>query len=642
MKSLINITLLKEQLRRFWAIGAVSMLAYILAVVMVLFMDSGRDQTSQGRFMLDILSMRHPILIAMLAIIPFCVVMALYPYHFSGRATTTFYTFPITKRQLFWTNFATGTILLLLPLLVLCIMLLVPIHYTPSQHIPWGALTAEPSHFNFPLALFPNAPLEVGSVINTIPRVTGFFVRMAIGFMFYFGMFKLAVSVSGNRVISVLLCGALPLVPMAVHGLIWAIGNVYVFGLSSAIVANHVSATASLTNPLAWLDIINGNNPIIRDFVANGLRWVYVLYIAIAVAMFVIAHVCSCIRKHERTGDSVVFTTLKNVLVFVLSMLGMIAMGLFLMAIFQSRFMLYVGYIFGFVIAYFIAQMIAEKALNVLHKVKSLLPFGATMLGLYIAMLLITGFGMGFYTNRVPAQTNIAAISIQQWNTRPTFIDNDVIIARTIEVHNQILNNRSYLRRVHWNSITGVRWQHSQIHVSYLLHDGTEIHRTYRASHDFMERSGANSLLAEPLVLLSRHQVLLMPEVVDSIAVNIWPQDSRSASRGIHFSIPDIRGAEAIASLIEAIKTDYIREAERNLGILHRNGMAQAHSDAEDNEAFYHISFNFSLNANANRVIGWHISRWISLSTTRDGAVMQWLEDRGYLIEIEVPGAAAW
>jgi len=595
MKSLINKPLLIEQLKRFWLIGALSFLAYLLTVIVPLL--SARP--SNQHFMIrDILSMQHPMLIIAIVVVPFCVVMALNTFHFNGTSALAFYSFPITKKQLFLTNFATGAILLLLPLIVLSIFLLVPI-YAPSTTHNWANNVLPPTP---------------GTIINTFPVVTGFFVRMAISFIFYFGVFTLAASVAGNRVISILLCMILPFIPTALLALVLGAASLYIFGVSDMHFDQLMTSTISYTNPLAWS----------VSRVSLSISY-YIVYIAVAIALFGLAYVCSHSRKLERTGDSVVFIPLKNVLVFLLSIVGMIAMGAFIMYLTNSRIGLYFGFMLGFVLAYFIAQMIAEKAFNIKHKAKTLLPYSIIILGLYTVMLIITNFGMGFYVNRIPDIENITEVSLmRQWNWQSQWeerdwVSNEEIIARTRAAHQEILDNRGYLRRVFWNDLTDNRRHIQRFDITYRLENGNLVRRQYRVSNGFMERHGLTALQNDPIVRLARYTLLNTPAEIDNIRLEFTSNNERTG-------FPPIRGQAQLESLLQAIKADYILhiyEANQNLN---RSG-GQFISFTIDIEPIPGTLVTNEFNS-------FRSSRWnehIRLVTTRDRNIYTWLEEHGYL-----------
>jgi len=600
--SFINVVLLKEQLRRFWAIGAAFLVAHVLTVILILINQGITAGTAQAHFMLTILTMSHPILVASMVIAPFCVVMALFPYCFSGTAATTYFTFPITKRQLFFTNIVAGAILLILPVFVLSLMLLVPVTYMSFSS--WDSMQFIPA----PESLFQYGQIMRNQTVNTFPQVFGFFMRTSVGMMFYFGMFKLAVVVCGSRVISVLLCGAFPFVPVALHGLVRWVANVYIFGFSNVNTEYHVTATVVATNPVTWMGIINRSWGF-ENITFNSLLPNHIIYISITILLFIIAYICACKRRHERTGDSVVFEGLKKVVVFITAMAGMIVMGLFLMLLTQTRFMMYVGFVIGFILAYLIAQMIAEKSFNIRHKLKALLPYSGIMLGMYITMMLFTRFGMIPYTNRVPAPQNVVGVTIQH-GRGAHFIEDAYIITRVIDVHNTILDNQSYLRSVYWRRITNSRSFSQTINISYLLENGNEVHRQYHVSSNFMARSGLNQLMREPSVQLSHYHVLFYPQVINSIRFDFV---GRGGVRGI-YSVT-VQSSDFYA-LVEAIKQDYVNS-------VNTARMSQR----------YHATLNFDINWGSQvvRNRSWRWNTRISFYVAEDGAIMQWLIAHGYL-----------
>ena len=561
MKSLINTALLAEQLKRFWLIGAAFILIYLLIGILPLYSADPRDAWFiQARNLINLLSMQHPLPILVMLLAPFCAVMAFYPYHFASNAAGAFYTFPVNKRQLFWTNAAASLILMLGPLLLFCLFLLIPIfHHEAINQDTWRVIY-------FPPAIFPRE-VPVGAVINTIPVIAAFFARIAVGIIFYFAVFLLAVSVSGTRLISILLCGAFLILPVSVHFLADVIGLLYVFG-HDGLQNTRIANTFVYTNPVMWgylidgRSIVGGINRIIRGMSPShtGLWPYFLVYIGITAVLTVIAYVCSHKRKPERAGDSVVFVVLKNVCVFALAMAGMIVMGAFLAMMFHSRAALYFGFILGFALAYFIAQMIAEKTFNISHKVKGLIPFGAVMAGLYVLMLLITTYGLSFYVNRLPRASEVSAVSLSHsfaWRGTD-YTQDPQAIAQTLEVHRQILENRRYLRRVFWQANFG-HWQNTQtVPIFYIFHDGTVMQRRYILSFDFMVSSGLDELMRSPAMILAEIPAFRQPELIERIDITIWDDGSRSGE-----IVTYAAGQAEVISLLAAVKEDYIVQLTR-------------------------------------------------------------------------------
>jgi len=618
MKSLINKALLIEQLKRFWVIGVVPMVIYLLSVVIPLHNAASNtwNSSAQSQFMLNILTMSHPAIIIGMILVPLGVAMALYPYNFSPTATSTFYTFPITKRQLFWTNFAAGAILMLLPLLVLSLILLVPIYFEPGHSYSyWDSVRTPWRRVTLPALLFPN-DLAQGAVMNSFGQIVGFFARAAIGFMFYFGLFLLAVSVAGNRVVSVLLCGALPFIPVAIHTVLWGAASLHVFGASDAYVSSSLSDTLMLTNPVSWVIAIQGYGRImgmtpmlIFQGDSGSLLLYYIVYIVIGIALFTTAYICSRKRKHERTGDSVVFTALKNALVFILAMAGMIVVGIFGALMFQGRFGMYLGAAVGFVLLYFIGQMIAEKSFNVIgQKAKSLLYFGGTMVGIYVAILIITTFGMGFYVNRVPNMAEVDGVYFSHQRNHATVITEPEVIALTMELHNAIINNRGYLRRAFWQTMR-TNTRHTTVLINYRLNNGNHVRRRYTVTQNFREQHGIDYLLSRPEVLLRDFPALMRPEVIGSITMNFEVYHLEYGWGGVHSNTFSDR--QQVLSLAEAILADFVLQNS-------------PHGGWEPDESMQWFGFNINVLPQYRQRYG---TSWVSIQPIRDGNVQRWMDE---------------
>jgi len=623
MKSLINIPLLKEQLKRFWAIAAVLMIIYILVGLIPVYSVHSEHPDYYHMLannMVDLLNLVNPIGIIVMLLSPILAVMALYPYYFNNKAATAFHSFPLNKRQLFCTNIVAALILMLLPLLIFCLTILAPVHYPGLlARENWDGSISLIEFVLLPPGIFPRG-VEVGAAINSTPVVAGFFGRVALGIIFYYGVFLLAASIAGNRVIAILLSGALPLIPVAVHGLIQLIAHTFVFGFEPTSNVFRLEYTMIISNPAVW-----GLTTTARGHAAAVGIWPFVLsHIVIAAVLFAIAYICTHKRKLERTEDSVVFTPFKNVCVFLVAAVGMFLMGGFLFQISHSFVGLYVGSFIGFVIAYFIGQMIAEKALDVRHKIKTLLPFAGTMLGIYVFILLFANFGLGFYINRVPLASEVARASIHHdagwgldWGFEEMLTDDPVAIALTLEAHQQILNNRSDLQRARRIANRDGSIRMSVLPITYLLNDGTILRRVYWIPIEF-RREVLGEITRNPSMILSRYQVFNEPpEAIEELTIRFWFEYRHERGAEVEINITD---SNEIASLLNEAREDYVA-----------NHIAWA---TEDN---MHTVNGFSIwirlyedyiNDNDFR-----FGRWSTGSSGDSQRVQAWLERYGYLEE---------
>ena len=528
---MISTVLLKEQLKRFWAVPVLGVLGYVFIILLPLHSAVSNEQHSRvGRLLSDLIGISNLPLLFMLLAMPLVAVLCVKSYFIGKNPATFFYALPLTKNQLFFTNALAGILLCLVPLVIFALGLLIPVEFYNENWAWGGATNHEWVQSMFPPLLFPGGVVH-GSVINTPAAVGIFFLRTLTIMLFYFGLFWLAFSLSGHGVVAVLLSGALPLFVIAFPAFIGVVAEEYVFGYVFLGDRVYIERFVLPTTPILW-----GWHP--TPLLTNeSTRWLllsFINYILLGAALFAGAYFISHSRKVERTGNSVVFTPIKNVLVFILSLGVMVAMGYIFWSLFLGVW-LYVGFVIGFVVGYIIAQMIAEKSFSVVMKLRQLPIYGAFAFGIYLAMLLVTQFGMNRYVNHLPSGNEIVGINVgwnnMRWNDPElhgfTFVEDAAVIEETLRVHQNILDNR---RSIHYLPVSrtegllyerygeamgwGDRW------FNYLLADGSIMVRRYSIPFDYMETTGFNALMAgEPIILLN-NVILTRPEIILDIDIS--------------------------------------------------------------------------------------------------------------------------
>jgi hypothetical protein len=366
---------------------------------------------------------------------------------------------------------------------------------------------------NYPSGLFPRE-LVGDSIINTFPVISGFFLRIVVSFVFVYALFLLAVTLTGNWVFAAGIAGLLTAAPVLFHRLGILIGSTYLFGYTPVNVPSP-EVIISYTNPLAWFWNW-GQNPAQPVF--------FLIYIGITVVLLAIANACFVGRKMERAEDTVVFPAFKNLLVFSLSVIGMIAMGGYLMSLVSGRWFMYYGFVLGFAATFCIAQMLFGKTFNIIPKIKWIMPLAGTVAALYGIMLLVTMFGMRGYIQNVPTAREVTGVHISQQGFLQPGEDFDTdtqTIESTIAIHRQIVRtmnfrsnltkdqrkdmskdersdarkeqreNRRDMRNTFWQSITegGKQFRENDgryLYITYRLNNGDRIYRRYALSGEFM------------------------------------------------------------------------------------------------------------------------------------------------------------
>ena len=489
---MISTALLKEQLKRTWPFMLLTTLAYVLMFILPIYLQAGGvDNFARAQGMLELLSMQNPFMLAATILIPFGIVMLSFSNLFSVQKAAAYFAFTDSKGQLFWTKVLNGLILIVVPLLILSALMFIRVRFPADSY-----------GLEYASELFARG-ISPGNIITTFPVIGAFFLRVTMTSIFYFALFLLASSVSGNRVIATGVAALLSIAPMLIHQLIIQIGVFYVRGFYPVDVTS-TETIVSYVHPLAWA----------WNWGEASQAAHFFIYFGIAVAMLALACIFFTSRKVERAGDTVVFRPLKGALIFILSIAGMIALGGYLSSVLVGRWFLYYGFVIGFALIFCVANMIFGQSFNIVKKIKWIMPMIGVVAVLYGAMLLITSFGMRGYTHYVPAETRVAGVYVSV-EGRPESIDDfdrdQDAIAETISLHERILDihydisrrefrdlsrdersdirddrsdHNSDMRDAHWESITGGGIQFANnggehLYITYLLNNGDRVYRRY-------------------------------------------------------------------------------------------------------------------------------------------------------------------
>jgi len=486
MSKFFSKALFIENIKLYWVVPALSLLAYLLFMIFPLFgADANEPWGPWGRtrIMMDILAMQNSILIISIMAVPAIAVLCITGQFFSKKRATALYSFPITKDQMFMTNVLSGVVLTLSPLVLVGLLLLIPVRFPGSLSPDHIWFWSSGFRVQFPERLLP------GTLINPPLQVLLLIVRIAIGKLFFFAVFKTAFTLAGHKVIAILLAAVMPFAAIGMYALYVVMETFYVFGASGTgelfdLIFRYTFPTAAFISS-GWS----------LDFTLHMYFW----FAGLAVIFFVIAFFVNRRRKIERTGDSIVFTPVKNVLIFLVSL----AMALFataFAAVFFNMWMFtssvviyYLGLMIGFALGFAVGQMIAEKTFAIGHKLKAFPIFAGVAVGLYIIMLVCTQFIAAPIINRLPQYETVAEVwfthwipqahdRIDPWAHRP--VTNAEDIQMVLDIHQEIIDNRPLIFAP-WSQYN------LQTHgIAYVLHDGRQIRRRVVASWDVLEALG--------------------------------------------------------------------------------------------------------------------------------------------------------
>lgn len=524
MKALINTAMIKEQLKRFLPISLISFLAYI-GILICIWNEKHSDGTySYYSVAVRIFEQRSIIMEFILVVSAFVVVLVSFLYNFSPKSAGTVHSYPVTKKQIFLSNVVSGYILFLIPLFIFCMLLSYPKILVNERYLEFNAVQYQ---------------------LNGIMAIVQLFLRSILIFSFYFSVFLLASVLAGNAIYYFILSVALPLLHLGFHLLLMYIKQLYIFG--SPINLRYTQGYILNTNAV-FLGLFR-NEP--HYFIT------IIIYIAIAVVLFVLSAYLYGRRKLERSGDSLVFKPAKCAFVCLASIAGMFLNGALFYGIFFRWPMIYIGYAIGFVVAYFISQMMVEKNLSLFVKKKEFkfyLAGGVSVLAviLFVGITDITG-----YVRYVPNEYEIEGVLFDHYyndHTKDFAITDEEIIGLTVEAHEELINDNFYT----YNVISGNgNFTNSRgVSINYVLKNGYIVSRNYNIDIENYKNSKAKELYKREEVIFQRYRWIDDPNSAKEIEVRYYDNER---DRNLNFTITD---PEEIESILVAVKEDYM-ENER-------------------------------------------------------------------------------
>jgi len=548
---MINSTLLKEQLRRFYLIPTVLAFVYILSFLHILYISENQNGQAIRR-LVEILTGNDLVFLFGSILLPLVTVASVMSFFVSQKSGTAFYSLPIKKEGLLLTNALAGVILTLAPVLLVSLFMLIPIRY----EISWMGTTTIFSHdtgivthvVNYSTPEFPRG-LELGNTVNTLPIVLGFLVRISIAKLFFFGVFWLAFSLTGHGFVAILLSLFIPLFPAGMMGVLTGIGRMFVYGYHGGVQNNFITGLV-WTNPI-WSTWLVGER--VTDSVIVIALWYLLLTIIVLVSAFFVSR----LRMVERFEETVMFSPLRQIMIFVIASVVMIISTVFSMLLLQnSSSVFYASLIIGFIIGFYVAQIITEKSflIGTWLKIRQLMAHGAVAIGMLLIILFVTQFAMGFYVNHIPADENIVGvfpgtINLNWEGSDYLFLRDSDSISAVKSIHQQLLDKQTPLFKPIWRGV------HSYtLYLTYLLDNGRTLQRRYIIPRDFMLHEDVESLMTGEALVLNRFGLLNQPQNIFELTIGIMDTFAEE------FSIFD---QEKISLFTEAIKQDLLYQAAR-------------------------------------------------------------------------------
>lgn len=385
--------------------------------------------------------------------------MLVWGYLYNARSAGLMHTLPVDRTCLFVTNALSGLVMIVIPYAVtgalLCLTALI-----------WGFF-------------------DVAAVVNTVLAV----LFCAVLFS---GMAALCAMLTGHGFVMPVFYLLANFLAFFLEALITSLAEEFLLGVGMAReigMLGFLSPVIQIYSSFQPRTEYSSNGTDLFSVWQEGL-WVVALYALVGLALLVLAWLLYKRRHSESAGDVVAFRWLRPVFRYGVALLSALTVGrvlfeLFWVPLFQrgyyfDRIPMGVCLFLGGLLGYYIASMLLEKTLRVFRgswKGVLIVAAGAAAVCLLVS---VDVFGL---ERKIPPLEEIESVSLRDQGVESgpfTAEDSPEVIARLRELHQSIVNDRSYIRNYTPNREyeEGLVYSHF-VRLTYRLKDGSTLERHY-------------------------------------------------------------------------------------------------------------------------------------------------------------------
>ncbi len=460
----LSSALIRENLRRFWAIPTVAFLLYFLSGAFPILMSYAKINNLAEYIRISLLN-QQPFYMGAHLLIPIISALVLYRYLQSVGSVAVMHSLPFSRAGLFNSHFLSGIIMITIPILLNGILLLILAKPTYRQ---WGY-----AH---------NITIDEIDVFTRSGVLNWIGTSLLIVIVIY-SVSVFSGIVTGNTFMHLMTSFFFAGLFTVLYAVFQVYFQQFLYGFSMTGQSMDICLSIS-----PYTGILNNQGHF------GPLAVLY--YIATFIALYMVSLLLYRYRKLERATDSLVFNFMKPILCYVIAFLGMTMLGFYFYVLGNSMLYMYTGFAAGTLIFFIIGQMIVTKTARIFNK-ETLVHFLAYSL---IAVLFLAGlnFDAFGFEKRIPkaAKTTAASINdsfMRSFNYTSEEIKTQDNILALIAFHRSILENRKHFTEQNDNIYT------APVKLKYDTGGLLNMERNYHIDYEFFAASPDLSKLYESL-----------------------------------------------------------------------------------------------------------------------------------------------
>lgn len=388
----ISPSLIRENFKLCWYVPALAFLLYFFAGIFPIILNLS-DTSIIARYIENSLNNYNVVYPIYMAGIPLVAAMLMMSFFHKPAKALALHAQPYSRSKLFNSHVLSGWLMCIIPVVLTALLYLVFMRETLIHTI---YETAADSIFVM------GSPDTVSINIYTFGAVMKW-LASSIGMMtFFYGLYILAGSLTGNSAMHLLLSGLFFIIVPALLLIVSTYCESYIKGFVS--LPDWVSDVMRCFNPLIMM-VTTGIENIVSAKVT-------LTYLVLGLVFIVAGGAAYRLAKLEKVGDSMIFRPVEEIITYLVVFVGMTVFGFFFQSFKNnSKVFLIIGMVIGTLITFFITKVVIARSVKIFNmkNLKSLTIY-VVIAALFTAF---TVFDITGISKRLPKLEQVESVSCE-------------------------------------------------------------------------------------------------------------------------------------------------------------------------------------------------------------------------------------
>ena len=500
----VSPALIRENFKLCWYVPALAFLLYFFAGIFPIILNLS-DMGSIARYVNNSLNNYNVVYPIYMAGIPLVAAMLMMSFFHKPAKALALHAQPYSRSKLFNSHVVSGWLMCIIPVVLTALLYLVfmreTLIYSTSELVLDSLyVTGEPVTDSHNIYTF-------GAVMSWLASSIGIIT-------FFYGMYIMAGSLTGNTAMHLLLSGLFFIIVPALLLIVATYCESYIEGFVS--LPDWLSDVMRCFNPLIMM-ITSGMETIVAAKTTLTYLVLGLVFIAAGGAAYRLA-------KLEKVGDSMIFRPVEEIITYLVVFVGMTVFGFFFQTFkSDSKAFLIIGMVIGTLITFFITKVVMARSVKIFN-MKNL-----KSLGVYVVIAALftafTVFDITGISKRLPKLDQVESVSCEymfagyemdsfasgsfQGLSDIGKLSSPYVINKVYELHKYVIENELYRQErpvnYYYSSSATTSYMESgnmvlaeDVKFVYKYKNGSEFRRSFQFALDDKAAELINDIVTDP------------------------------------------------------------------------------------------------------------------------------------------------